>query len=206
MKLEAEVKELLISNAIRLIAEGGFEKATTKELTYCGGHLPDLKMNEVYLYRYFGSKEGLYEAAFLRLDGELYRAFRSGIDAVGGFAPNDRERVYSFFSKAFNFILGNEEKFRCYVRYYYSPYFKGRTQEEHRKLFEEMASEVKATFKEEADTMSILHSVFNAMLDFAVRIYNGDLEDNEENRTHIFNVFYCMMMTYFKDQESSPEN
>lgn len=37
MKREAEIKELLISNAIHLIAEGGFEKATTKELTHCGG-------------------------------------------------------------------------------------------------------------------------------------------------------------------------
>lgn len=43
MKREAEIKELLISNAINLIAEGGFEKATTKELTHYGGHLPDLK-------------------------------------------------------------------------------------------------------------------------------------------------------------------
>ena len=46
MKREAEVKEQLISNAIHLIAHGGFEKATTKELTHCGGHLPDFKMNE----------------------------------------------------------------------------------------------------------------------------------------------------------------
>ena len=48
MKHEAAVRELLVSNAIRLIAEGGFEKATTKELALSGGHLPGLKMNEVY--------------------------------------------------------------------------------------------------------------------------------------------------------------
>ena len=30
MRYEAEIKELLIENAIHLIAEGGFEKATTK--------------------------------------------------------------------------------------------------------------------------------------------------------------------------------
>ena len=41
MRYEAEIKELLIENAIHLIAEGGFEKATTKELTHCGGQLPD---------------------------------------------------------------------------------------------------------------------------------------------------------------------
>ena len=71
MKYESEIKELLIENAIHLIAEGGFEKATTKALTYCGDQLPAVEMNEVYIYRLFGSKENLYEAAFARLDAEL---------------------------------------------------------------------------------------------------------------------------------------
>ena len=76
MKREAEIKELLISNTIRLVSEGGFEKATTKELALCGGHLPDFKMNEVYIYRLFGSKENLYEATFIRLDTELFYSFK----------------------------------------------------------------------------------------------------------------------------------
>ena len=46
MKYEAEIEELLIKNAIHLISEGGFEKATAKELTHCGGNLPNLKMNK----------------------------------------------------------------------------------------------------------------------------------------------------------------
>ena len=79
MRYESEIKELLIENAIHLIAEGGFEKATTKELTHCGGQLPDFKMNEVYIYRFFGSKEKLYETAFVRLDTELFHAFKHGV-------------------------------------------------------------------------------------------------------------------------------
>lgn len=96
MKRESEVKELLLSNAIHLIAEGGFEKATTKELTLCGGHLPDFKMNEVYIYRIFGSKECLYESAFIRLDRELFSAFQNGVKAVGGFEENTRVKLYEF--------------------------------------------------------------------------------------------------------------
>ena len=203
MKREAEVKELLISNAIHIIAEGGFEKATTKELTLFGGHLTDLKMNEVYIYRFFGSKEKLYESAFRQLDTELYYAFRNGVDAVGGFEQDTKEHLYEFFSKAWKFILGNEDRCRCYVRYYYSIYFKGNSLEAHKKLFNKMISEVSPIFKEEADVTSILHSVFTAMFDFAIRVYNGELEDNEINRPHIFNVLYCMMMTYFKDSEKA---
>ena len=199
MKREAEIKELLISNAISLIAEGGFEKATTKELAYYGGHLPDLKMNEVYIYRIFGSKEKLYEAAFIRLDTELFHAFMRGVDSIGGFCGNEREKLDKFFIKAWQFVIGNEANCRCYVRYYHSVYFKGYSMEFHQKLFSEMISGIAPAFKKEADTVSILHSAFTSLLDFAIRVYNGELEDNEENRKHIFNVLYCMMATYFDD-------
>lgn len=199
MKREADVKELLIANAIHLIAEGGFEKATTKELTHCSGNLPDFRMNEVYIYRLFGSKEHLYESAFIRLDSELFYAFRDGVKAVGGFEENTKKKIYEFFLMAWQFILGNEEKCRCYVRYYYSVYFKGDALKAHKKLFLGMVAEMNLIFKEEADVSSILHSVFTALFDFAIRVYNGELEDNEINRPHIFNVLYCMMMTYLKD-------
>ena len=54
-------------------------------------------------------------------------------------------------------------------------------------------------FKEEADVEAILHSVFTALFDFAIRVYNGELEDSDINRPHIFNVLYGMMATYLKD-------
>ncbi len=198
MRYEAEIKELLIENAIHLIAEGGFEKATTKELTHCGGQLPNFKMNEVYIYRFFGSKEKLYETAFVRLDTELFHAFKHGVEIIGGFDDSRKEKLERFFSMAWQFILGNEERCLCYVRYYYSIYFKGASLEAHRKLFAGMVDEMTPIFKDEADVSSILHSVFTALFDFAIRVYNGDLEDNDENRPHIFNVLYCMMISYFK--------
>ena len=199
MKHETDVRQLLINNAIHLIAEGGFEKATTKELAHCSGSLPDVKMNEVYIYRLFGSKERLYEETFIYLDRELFLAFKNGVDAVGGFEDDTKERLYDFFLLSWNFILGNEERFRCYVRYYYSIYFKGNSFDSHKRMFSGMISDMAPLFKEEADVHSILHSVLTAMFDFAVRVYNGDLEDNDINRPHVFNVLYCMMMTYFKE-------
>ncbi len=203
MRYEAEIKETLIENAIHLIAEGGFEKATTKELTYCGGCSSDFKMNEVYIYRFFGSKENLYESVFARLDTELFYAFKRGVEIVGGFEDATKEKLGKFFTMAWRFVLGNEERCRCYVRYYYSIYFKGNSREAHRKLFEGIVSEMTPIFKNEADVEAILHSVFTAMLDFVIRVYNGELEDNKTNRPHVFNVLYCMMMTYFKDSEKA---
>ncbi len=199
MKREAEIKDLLISNAIHLIAEGGFEKATTKELTYSGGNLPDLKMNEVYIYRIFGSKENLFAQAFFSLDKELYNAFFNAIKSTFGSETDSREKkMYNLFLLAWKFILGNEERCRCYVRYYYSVYFKGESLAAHNKLFGGIVTELSPMFIEEADVEEIMHSVFTALFDFCIRVYNGDLEDNDENRPHVFNVLYCMMSTYFK--------
>lgn len=205
MKYEAEIKELLISNAIHLIATGGFEKATTKELTHCGGSLPNFKMNEIYIYRIFGSKEELYEAVFACLDNELYSAFRSAFKAVGGFEQDTKKRLYEFFMMAWRFIMRNEERCRCYVRYYYSVYFKGRSLEKHNNMFDGMISKMAPIFKKEADVVSILHSVFTTLFDFGIRVYNGDLEDSDINTPHIFNVLYCMMATYFKDSVRAPQ-
>ena len=160
MKREAEVKELLIENAIHLIATGGFEKATTKELTYCGGSLPDFKMNEVYIYRIFGSKEKLYEAAFLRLDYELFSACKRAADSLGGFEENTKERFYQFFLKGWDFILGNEERCRAYVRYYYSIYFRDNAVAVHNQHFEDVIGVLKPVFKEEADVSAIFRSIF----------------------------------------------
>ena len=204
MKREAEVKELLINNTIRLIAEGGFEKATVKEITKCGGDLPDVKMNEVYIYRIFGGKENLYRAVFARLDSDLFYKMRSAYDAAVAdeTAPSFREKVVKFFEHSWKFIMGHEANCRCYVRYYYSVYFCGASQETHHHHFENISSKASVLFKDEADVGAILHSVFTALLSFAIQAYNGDLEDNEINRPHIFNVLYCMMATYFKDDLS----
>ena len=69
----------------------------------------------------------------------------------------------------------------------------------HKKLFESVVSAISPIFQEEVAVFSILHSVFVAFLDFALRFYNKELEDNEETKLLVFNVLYCMMMTYFKE-------
>ena len=199
MKREAEIKTLLINNTIHLIAMGDFEKATTKELTHSSGDSLGIKMNEAYIYRLFGSKENLYEAAFIYLDNEIFYAFRRGIEAVGGFAQDFKDKFYQFFLLAWEFILANEKYFKFYVRFYHSIYFKEHSLQSHKKLFERLAAEMAPFFKEEADVVSILHIVSSALLDFGIRVYNGDLEDGDINTPHIFNVLYCMMATYFKE-------
>ena len=197
MKNEQAVKDILISNTITLIAHGGFEKATTKAITHSKNNPPNIKMNEVYIYRLFGSKEQLYSTAFAVLDGEIFHALRTAVH----FDRDEQDiaaALYEIFLKAWRFVLKNEDRCRCYMRYYYSIYFRDESLREHNELFEGIIQEFAPLFKDEADVKSIMHSVFTTLLDFSVRVYNGDLEDTETNAKHIFNVIYCMMMSYFK--------
>lgn len=197
MRRETEIRDLFIENTIRIIAEVGFENATTKALTHYGGNLPGLKMNEAYIYRVFGSKDKLYEATFEKLDNELYIAFMKALEVVNGFNCNIKDKLNNLFLMCWDFILQNEVRLRCYVRFYYSAYFKGSVAEAHNKLLMGVVNQISPIFKREADVLSILRSVFTALLDFGICVYNGELDDNEDNRKHIFNVLYCAMMTYF---------
>ena len=176
MKYENEVKELLIHNAIYLIAKGGFEKATIKELTTCGGNLPGFKMNDVYIYRLFGSKENLYEAAFARLDSELFYNLRRSFKAANEYAAKEslglKSAMLKFMELAWDFLMNDEERCRCYVRFYYSIYFTGEVAEAHRELYSGIISEISYAFKEEADVVSIANSIFITMFEFAIRVYN----------------------------------
>lgn len=197
MRREAEIKHILISNAIHLIAEGGFEAATTKALTTAGGSPDGVKMNEVYIYRIFGSKEKLYEAAFLTLDDELFRVFSSAVHKVGGFDEDAKNRLRQFFDMAWDFLLGNEERFRCYVRYYHSIYFVGSAQKAHRKHFEAMVKLIAPLFAEDTAAGTVLHSAFIILLNFAVQVYNGDVQNDENTRNHAFNILFFVLESYF---------
>ena len=204
MNREQEIRNILVNNAIKLIADGGFESATTKAITNSSGKtVQNIKMNEVYIYRLFGSKEDLYATMFKSLDQEIFIALRSRVRDYESLEAETKKKLYEIFIRAWRFLLGNEERCRCYVRYYYSSYFKGESLKKHNALFAEIVNEFSHIFRDGADVSSIMHSVFTALLDFAIRVYNGELKDCESTERHVFNVLYCMMMTYLKTPDNS---
>ena len=69
----------------------------------------------------------------------------------------------------------------------------------HRKLLQEYEKLLRPIFKDESDVISIVHAAFMSMLDFSISVYNGDIENNEENAYHIFNMIYNSLVYYFDD-------
>lgn len=206
MKRENEIRATLLTNTIHLIALGGFERATTRAIVHDGVKLDDFKMNEVYIYRLFGSKEQLYDEAFGILDREVINHLSQSINALNNIEKDTYDKLWPLFQKFWNFLLRNEEKCRCYVRYYYSAYFKDKSLDNHRKLFDRVVAAFSPLFVEEADVTSIMHYVLTTILDFAIRVYNGDLENTPVNEYHVFKVLYNSMKLYFKDSVTESPN
>lgn len=197
MKNGNEIKETLLNNTIRLIGDCGFEKATTKAIVALGISDPKIRLNEVHIYRVFGSKERLYAEAFSVLDNELFAKVRESVRNFFDDPCPFQDRMKHLFDKLWRFLLGNECRCRCYVRFYYSAYFREQTLREHRSLLLSQEPMFRLIFKEESDVISLIHTTFMTMMDFAIRVYNGDLEDTKENAYHIFNLLYYSLSSYF---------
>lgn len=206
MTNQQDIREALINNTILLVAEGGFEAATTKAITHSGNSLSNIKMNEVYIYRLFGSKENLYAVVFDRLDKELIQALQRCVSSCGDLTEDTARKLYWTFLRTWRFLLNGEIRCRCYIRYYYSVYFRGESRARHNVVFGELISVFKPLFKEEADACAIMHSVMISIFDFAIRVFNGDLENDDINTLHVFNVLYNTMLPYFRNEISKDIN
>lgn len=75
MKSNQTTSERLLLAAINLMAEKGYDGTTTKEIAATAG------VNEVTLFRHFGTKEKLLEAAFQRFHyaAEMTKLFQDGL-------------------------------------------------------------------------------------------------------------------------------
>lgn len=197
MKNERIYREVFINNTIRLVAEGGFEMATTRAIAGDRKEINNVKLNEVHIYRVFGTKENLFAETFAMLDNELIFVIKEGLSAFDG-GKEFKLQCEELFLKLWRFLLKNEEKCRYYTRYYHSVYFKNDIYKAHMKKYEILVEKLSPTFVPGADVWSLLHHIITVMLDFAIRVYNGALEDTEENAAHIFNVAFSSIAPYLK--------
>ncbi len=197
MKNENVYREIFIENTIKLVAEGGFEMATTRAI--CGERrkISDVNLNEAHIYRVFGTKENLFIEVFHTLDKELISSIKEFVfefDETEDF----RKQCEILFQNSWNLLMKNEDKFKYYARFYHSVYFKKDVCREHKRKYATLTEKISPLFVVGADVWSLLHHIMTTLLAFATRVYNESLENSEENRTHIFNVVYSSIAPYLK--------
>ena len=188
-------REILINSTISVIADEGLDKTTTKTIVNGTG------VNEAYIYRFFDGKEDLLSKTFAFLDEELVRNIMDRIDVIDMKELNYEMRCRLIFDSLWRFLLGNKDKCLAYVRYYYSPYYQKYSVKEHQERYKPLVSKIGKVIKAEANTWMLLKHALNVLLDFAVRVYEGEVSDCEDTTTHVFLLVYNSLKPYFKERE-----
>lgn len=190
-----EFRQLLIDGTIRVIARDGLDKASAKQIELEAG------INAVYIYRCFKDKEDLFVKTFDSLDEELARETLKGVSVMYATDMPYVQRCRAFFGDIWRFLIGNRDKCLAFVRYFYSPYFARYSAENHKRRYMPLLAKFQDAFNDQADVWMILNHILNVMLDFAVKVHNGQMSDSGDYSEHVFRVIYASVKQYFRNNE-----
>ena len=180
----------LLHSTIVVVARDGLENATTKAIA------TNASVNEAYIYRIFESKESLLHETFVYLDKELVARLLVHLPVMYMPGWDFEIRCRALFSAVWGFLTSNRDECLCFLRYYYSPYFRKHSSEEHRARYERVVELMTPAFRPRADVWMLLNHMLNIMLDFAVKIFDGDLKDSEKTAQHVFTLVYASIKPY----------
>lgn len=196
MRQEA-IRQKLIDGTIHVIAKDGLDKASTKQIGSA------TSVNEAYIYRCFADKEDMFAKVFDSLDEELLEITIENIEVMYQADLPFEQRCRQYFFAVWKFLLESRDECLTYMRYFYSPYFAKRSAPDHMKRFLPLVARFKDAFTDEADVWMILNHILNVMLDFAVKVHNGQMSDSEIYAEHVFRVIYASVKQYFKTGEKA---
>lgn len=190
-----ERRDMLIARTISVIAGQGLDKTTTKAITDGTG------INEAYIYRYFVHKEDLLSKSFDLLDEELSEALMNYLPAMALSDFPKELRLKIFFSAIWKLILENKEKSLAYHQYFYSPYFAQYSAVSHGRRYHLFLRRFSEFFNEEADVWMLLSYLLNVAMSFAVKVFSGEMENNDQTEEFVFQLIYRSVSPYVKASE-----
>ena len=114
---QREIQQTFIRSAIRVIAQKGLVKATTKAIA------ADAGLNEAYIYKCFKGKDELLAEALHDRDEGLAVFLRREFPNVLAETSPWRDRCFHLWEKTWKFILDKRDDCIFYLRYYSSPDF-----------------------------------------------------------------------------------
>ena len=196
MKRE-ECRQKLIDGTIRVIAREGLDKASTKLIGQT------TSTNEAYIYRCFNDKEDMFAKAFDTLDEELLAKAMELVEVMYRTDMAFELRCRIYFFAIWDFLIGNRDRCLAYMQYFYSPYFVKYSAADHKKRFAPLVTKFRAAFIDEADVWMILNHILNVAFDFAVKVHNDQMPDNDDYSEHVFRVIYAAVKQYFRNNGES---
>ncbi len=187
---QEEMRLALVNSTVKVVANDGLDKTTTKAISTAAD------LNEVYIYRLFDDKEDLLRKSFEMLDRELAECVAEHISVMELREFDFVTRCRMLFCSVWSFLLGNRDKCVCYIRYYYSPYFKKYSEEFHMTLFMPLVDVMTPAFAEGQDVVLFLNHILNIMFDFAIKVYDGFVTNDNETVEKIFTMVFSSVKPY----------
>lgn len=159
-----EVREALLNSTVRIVAQYGLERTTTKLIA------ADAQINEAYIYRCYDSKDSLLQATFHMEDVCLAEHVRKSLPVMRIRGLNWKERCFLLWKSCWEFILHKPDDCRFYLQYYYSVSCRRHAYNEHLKYFHSLFDEIRPVFRPDTNVDMLLHQIFDTMLSFAARV------------------------------------
>ncbi len=106
MALREDYRELLLEAAVLVVSRDGLDHATTKAIA------KEAACNEVYIYRNFGSKEGLLQAAFDRADIHFIQMVIKHLDVLDDRSMTLEQRCHALWQPVWAFCLSGPDIIR----------------------------------------------------------------------------------------------
>ena len=106
MALKENYRELLIDAVVRVAAREGLDRTTTKLIA------AEVPCNEVYIYRNFGSKDALLQAAFSRTDLRFVQTVLKNLDVMDAPGQPLEQRCRALWEPVWRFCLARPDASR----------------------------------------------------------------------------------------------
>lgn len=188
---QEQMTTALLESTVKVVAVDGLDKTTTKSIA------KGANLNEVYIYRNFSNKEDLLVKTFELLDNELVQACLTHLPVMEKSEIDFRVRCRILFDGVWQFILGDRDRCKYFIQYFYSPYFKKFSAQNHKIRFESVVELIKPAFKDGIDVWLLLNHILNIIFDFALKIFDGEIDDDAETADLVFNLIFTSVFPYF---------
>ena len=182
-----KIQAALLDSTILVIANEGFDNASTRKIaSTC--ELPD-----AYIYQHFQSKSDLFAKAFQKEDAALAAKIKKHLMILNQQGITNEDRLYVLFSKIWMQLVAYPEKCQFYMQYYYSPYYKKYSEQDHLTLWMPALEQLKTLFRPGTDVRATLHSVLNMMLSQAIKAAAEDSTDTDASARRNYELVLGML-------------
>lgn len=195
-----ELKNIIINGTQHLVAVGGISNFSFPKLSAETG------ISAPTVYEHYKNKEVLLRSCFMKTDLEIVELVKIFIKKMPPKWDSEPDSINAYFQLMWmaywNFLLSDTDKTVFYWRYYNSDYYNKELADERAKNFADFVAFVdeldeKYNISKEHNFIILLSNIVNATVRFAVKVIDGEYENNEITAKTIYRMIFQPIFSIF---------